>query len=151
MATDKHEKYARDIADRMRQPRTHDFYTGRGANAEYLGTATMEGDVGRIADGLLAEHWLWREGNGGKKYNEAMWVGRVKHLLQLREEVGAKGVSRTWPHPYENSLDTDYSWFFDAGGLYLYNLGALVEIRYPNGGVKSKLRFPNFTPKENTR
>src|SRR5688572_22069485 len=151
MAESKHEKYARDIADSMRQRRTHDFYTGRGEDAKYLGTAILDGDVARLADGLMAPHRLWREGNAEQKYTEETWEKRVRNLLRLREDVSPQHVFYEWPHPYKHSGETDYSWWFQAGGLYLLNLGALVEIKYPNGGVKSRLRFPTFTPKENTR
>ena len=133
----------------MLQIRAHDFYSGRGTEAKYLGTAVLDADVGRLADGLIAPFRLWREGNAEQKYTEGFWEQRVKNLLALREDIAPESVSYAWPHPYAHSGDTDYSWWFQAGGLYLYNLGALVEIRYPNGGIKSKLKFPTFTPKEN--
>lgn len=151
MAESKHEKYARHIADAMRQRRAHDFYSGRGEDAKYLGTALLDGDVGRIADGLLCRHGLWREDAVVQKYTEEIWEREVNHLLTLRREVAPGSVFSSWPHRHRNSRDTDYSWWFQAGGLYLLNLGALVEIKYPNGGVKSKLRFPTFTTEENTR
>jgi len=124
--------------------RTHDFYTGRGPTARYLGTAVLRVDVGVLADQLIAPYRLWREGNAEQKYTEGVWEKRVKNMLGLHEHVAPESVSYEWPHPYANSLDTDYSWWFDTGGLYILNLGALVEIRYPNGGIKSKLRLPNY-------
>lgn len=137
------------------QPRTHDFYLGRGPQAQLLGSALLTSDVGTLADKLLAPHRLWREGNPEKPFTDALWRSRVQDLLDSVDDVGGV-VHASWPHPYRNSLDSDYSWWFEKGGLYLYNLGALVEIRYPNGGIKSKLRFPDFTPhtdytEENTR
>lgn len=128
------------------QHRVHDFYAGRGPEARYLGTVVLREDVGKLADRLLAPHHLWREGNTGQKFTALTWTSRVRELLASVNDVAPESVSENWPHPYKNSLDSDYSWWFETGGLYLYNLGALVEIRYPGGGIKSKLRFPDFTP-----
>jgi hypothetical protein len=129
--------------------RIHDFYAGRGPQAKYLGTARLTTDVGRISDALLAPHGLWREGSDMRKFTDDVWAKRVSLLLESTSHLGEENAYYEWPHPYKNSLDTDYSWWFESGGLYLYNLGALVEIRYPNGGIKSKLRFPDFTPNTN--
>jgi hypothetical protein len=128
------------------QHRVHDFYAGRGPEAKYLGTVVLREDVSKLADRLMAPHRLWREGNAEQKFTAELWTKRVENLLASTEDVAPESVSREWPHPYRNSLDSDYSWWFESGGLYLLNLGALVEIRYPNGGIKSKLRLPNFTP-----
>lgn len=137
-------------ADRLRalqaQARTHDFYLGRGPDSEHLGTAKLRVDVGLLSDQLLAPYRLWREGNGDRPFTDEVWAKRVRNLLASTEDVYPGSVSYRWPHAYKNSLDSDYSWWFEKGGLYLYNFGALVEIRYPNGGIKSKLRFPDFTP-----
>ena len=129
------------------QPRWHDFYTGRGPQAQYLGTAKLTTDVGRLADLLLAPHRLWREGNAEQPFTEGVWAKRVANLLESTSHVAEEHTYYEWPHRHKNSLDTDYSWWFEKGGLYLYKLGALVDIRYHNGGIKSKLRFPDYTPK----
>ncbi len=128
------------------QPRVHDFYRGRGPQAVFLGSARLTSDVGTLSDRLLAPYRLWREGNAEQPFTEDVWARRVANLLESVNDTGGD-VWLDWPHPYKNSLDSDYSWWFEKGGLYLYNQGALVEIRYPNGGIKSKLRFPDYTPK----
>jgi hypothetical protein len=128
------------------QRRTHDFYLGRGPLAEFLGSVRVNVDVGVLSDQLLAPYRLWREGNAKQPYTDEVWKRRVDNLLDSTHEMDPHAVSISWPHPYKNSLESDYSWWFEKGGLYLYNQGALVEIRYPNGGIKSKLRFPDFTP-----
>ena len=136
--------------DRLRalhaQARTHDFYLGRGPEAEFLGSIHASLDVGVLSDQLLAPYRLWREGNAEQPFTDEVWKRRVYNLLDSTHDVDPRAVSVSWPHDYKNSLDSDYSWWFEKGGLYLYNFGALVEIRYPNGGIKSKLRFPDFTP-----
>lgn len=138
-----------DLRSVRSQRRTHDFYSGRGPEAKYLGSVRLMLDVGTLSDQLLAPYRLWREGNTEQKFTEEVWEKRVRNLLASTDHVDPEAVWREWPHPHKNSLDTDYSWWFEKGGLYLYNLGALVEIRYPNGGIKSKLRFPDFTPVTN--
>ena len=138
------------------QRKAHDFYLGRGPQAEFLGSIHVAVDVGVLADQLLAPFRLWREGNAQQPFTDDVWRRRVDNLLDSTHDVDPNAVGISWPHAYKNSLDSDYSWWFEKGGLYLYNFGALVEIRYPNGGIKSKLRFPDFTPgtaytEENTR
>jgi hypothetical protein len=137
------------IREALTGRRAHDFYVGRGPDAKYLGTASVCTDVGALADQLLSPYRPWREGGIERPFTEEVWERHVTNLLDSVHEVDASAVTITWPHPYPNSLDSDYSWWFEKGGLYLYNLGALVEIRYPNGGIKSKLRFPDFTPASN--
>lgn len=128
----------------------HDFYTGRGENARYLGTIWfpdgyrdgLKVDLGGpeyLATRHLSLPSLDNAGTS-QRYTQDNWEQYVYDAITLRQDLG--GASRSWPHPHKTTRETEWTWAFDTGAIYLHRFGAIVRIYYPTGGTRSRLRWP---------
>lgn len=130
----------------------HDFYAGRGPDATYLGTLYARYlDNARplnLLDGLVL-----RSDHQGGTYTADTWRDRVHGLLAATGHTNVTAVAdddsraaqlRAWPHDHDDSRGTEWAWFFDHGAIYLHHWGKLTAVFYPNGGSKTRLRFPTF-------
>lgn len=81
-----------------------DFYVGRGANAEWLGSIAFDG----YPDGIPA---VVRAALNEDEYRQA-----VRKMLTERDygTVPEQG----WPWPWKDSLLTDYAYTFDEGRVW---------------------------------
>ena len=133
----------------------HDFYQGRGPDAVYLGTLFAQPPVNprplNLLDGLVRP-----SDHQGGTYTLHTWRDRVTGLLTtlgttvrtvLAADEDRASQLRAWPHEYHSSRNTEWAWFFDHGAIYLHHRGALTAVFYPNGGSKTRLRFPDFDAK----
>lgn len=113
-------------------PQRADFYVGRGATAEYLGTLQYEGDP------VDVEVWELFQSLDEDTYTEQDYRQEVADLLSNRatDTVGQTPVPE-WPHPYASSDDTPWTYAFDAGTVYIYRYGvemAAVRCNYTRPG-----------------
>ena len=81
-----------------------DFYVGRRADAEWIGSIAWDGySTGIPADIRTAP-------------SEVLFRENVAAFLKTRED--ATLPSEGWPWPWANSQTTDYSYAFDVGRVY---------------------------------
>jgi hypothetical protein len=136
----------------MSTMKAHDFYQGRGPDAVYLGTLFAQPPVNTRPLNLLDALVRPSDHQGGT-YTLDTWRDRVAALLThlgttvptvLAADVDRASQLLAWPHEYDDSRRSEWAWFFDAGAIYLHHLGKLTAVFYPNGGSKTRLRFPTF-------
>lgn len=91
-----------------------DFYVGRGAEAEWLGSIAWDGyPVGVFtgSDGLVlgidTEDW---------------WRGEVAKFIERRSD-GTK-PEMGWPWPWSDSGTTDFAYAFDEGQVWVCGFGS---------------------------
>jgi hypothetical protein len=115
-----------------------DFYVGRGANAEWLGSVAWDGYPSGF-DFLGAK-------------TEAEWRANVVAEIEKRED--GTPVAAGWPWPWEDSGTTDYAYAFDGGKVWASNFGG--EWFDPLGpepdddGSDVKVQFPNMSHRKAT-
>lgn len=78
-----------------------DFYVGRGATAEWLGSIAFDGYPSGIADNVL------------HATTEARYRAAVDDFLTA-EASHATRPSEGWPWPWKDSRTTDYAYAFDG-------------------------------------
>lgn len=79
-----------------------DYYVGRGADAEWLGSTAWDGYEKELPTWLLAPC-----------ASEAEWRDRVSAFLAKRDD--ATTPDQGWPWPWDDSRTTDRQYTFDAG------------------------------------
>lgn len=103
-----------------------DFYVGRGADAQYLGTAPSA--PARLAPGVF------------QRLDQDEYTER-----QFRSFVGAFVSTERWPHPYASSDETSWTYAYDKGSVYVYHYGVeMVVIRC--NAFRTAHRNPNGRP-----
>lgn len=81
-----------------------DFYAGRGANAEWLGSIAWDGYPSGIGEAILAAP------------DEASFRDAVKSALAERDDGTPPEMG--WPWPWDTSHTTDFSYAFDEGAVH---------------------------------
>jgi hypothetical protein len=118
----------------------HDFYRGRGAKAQYMGSVqTPYSPLELLVDtGFL---------NGGIGDGVAepgalgvRWERTVRVLLNSNDT----GVS-TWPHEYRTSAESDWSWHMEPTCLFVYRRGTPYLSLSPLAKRPSTTAFPVVT------
>lgn len=82
-----------------------DFYVGRGANAEWLGSIAWDG----YPEGNPSDNYLFQSKNEEEFRKEVEQV--------IKENDGIK-VEEGWPWPWEDSRKTDYSYAWDENKVW---------------------------------
>jgi hypothetical protein len=86
-----------------------DFYIGRGADAEWLGSIAWDGHPGSIPEHILRVD---------KTEN---FRAAVEQFIDLRDD-GTKPADG-WPWPWDDSRTTDYAYAFDDGKVWASSFG----------------------------
>jgi hypothetical protein len=84
-----------------------DFYVGKGAGAEWIGSITYDGDPDGSPGCCL----------GAK--SEAEWRERVAAMLADLKPNVRTCPSEGWPWPWDDSRMTDYAYTFDQGQAWI--------------------------------
>jgi len=117
-----------------------DFYVGRGAKAEWIGSISMDG----YPEGITPENYNWPE--GGHLFDsitEDEFRNRVELFFKDRNDVTLP--EQGWPWPWNNSNLTDYSYAFDDDKVYGTCFGhGWWEANNP----KDDENFPKFSDDE---
>jgi hypothetical protein len=82
-----------------------DFYVGRGANAEWIGSIAYDGYVDGPVSGILSV-----------ASSEDVWRQLVHDGVSKRSDGTLP--EQGWPWPWENSHTTDWSYTFDDGRVW---------------------------------
>lgn len=118
----------------------HDFYRGRGAKAQYMGSAQLPDNPlellvdtgflnGSIGDGVAEPGALG-----------VRWERTVRVLLNSNDT----GVT-TWPHGYRTSAESDWSWHMEPTCLFVYRRGTPYLSLSPLAKRPSTTAFPVVT------
>lgn len=122
-----------------------DFYIGRGAHAEWLGSIAWDG----YPDGLTRTGVLTAE-------TKETFRTAVTAMLVSRDDgtVPAQG----WPWPWNNSHTTDYSYAFDGSEVWVTNYGyrwytargyvGRDDDYDGDGDGEKETVFPDMTPRQ---
>lgn len=121
---------------------TADFYLGRGDRAEFLGS---------VPAGNPDQVEIWNRfvpaADATRPFDERSFGSAVANLL------AAQGSRRAlWPHGYESSADTPWTYSFDTGALYVDRFGYPFAVVYCNRGrrnrptIKNPTRYPLMRP-----
>lgn len=87
-----------------------DFYVGRGASAEWLGSIAWDGyPNGGEPEVVLAA------------VTEAEFRAEVADLLARQDDATTPELG--WPWPWENSRGSDFSYWFDQGNVWVSEFG----------------------------
>jgi hypothetical protein len=118
-----------------------DFYVGRGADAEWLGSIAWDGYPDGIDERVL------------KAKTEKTYRKTVQKFLETLDD--ATLPSQGWPWPWDDSCTTDYSYAFDAKKKRVYAsyfghawFNPLKSRPKVSEGAK-KVVFPNMAAKQN--
>lgn len=90
-----------------------DFYIGRGAKAEWIGSVAWDG-------------YQWAEDPTceiASARTEEEFVAAVTAEFRDRKDVTLPADG--WPWPWNDSNTTDYAYCFDEGGVHAYCFGVL--------------------------
>lgn len=122
-----------------------DFYVGRGAEAEWLGSIAWDGHPGSI--------FTTGDIDLPPAVDELVWRELVAEYLARRED--ATLPEQGWPWPWENSRTTDYAYAFEGGDIYGSSFGhEWFDVREPepedDSGVKVAV-FPDMTAHQNVK
>jgi hypothetical protein len=139
-------------------PEPADFYLGRGANAEYLGSLIDESGAPEDIDVWTRFQSLNDENFTVSDFREE--VADLLHALTTEPDSELWKETRTWPWDYPSSDGTPWAYVFDAGTVYVYRYGvemAAVRCNYTRngpGGIREPRRpqsvallFPAFVCK----
>lgn len=110
----------------MNTPEPADFYMGRGANAEYLGSVVTAGAPEDI------EVWERFQNLDDENYAPKDFVDEVRDLRHATHDTPP-----AWPWSYPSSAETPWAYVFDAGTVYVYRYGvemAAVRCNYTRPG-----------------
>lgn len=86
-----------------------DFYVGRGADAQWLGSIAWDGHPDGIDEAILAAS------------DEAGFRAAVAAFLVTRED--ATRPEQGWPWPWDSSHTTDFAYALDAGRVLASSFG----------------------------
>lgn len=86
-----------------------DFYLGRGADAQWLGSIAWDGYPAGLNPSLLADK------------SEATYFLDFALHISTREDFTSP--EEGWPWPWDNSHTTDYAYAFDAGQVWCCHYG----------------------------
>lgn len=118
-----------------------DFYVGRGADAEWLGSVGMDGYpsgvFGPDCDDLPAE------------LDEAGWRAYVAR--HIASEGHGTTPDQGWPWPWDDSGTTDYAYAFDDGSVWASNFGSewFNPAEEPEDDLPETAAFPDMTARKN--
>jgi len=118
-----------------------DFYVGRGADAEWLGSVAMDG----YPDGIPSEV---KCAKGEQEYRDyvAAFLSATDH---------ATVPERGWPWPWNDSQTTDYAYAFDGGDVFASCFGCawfdpeMPEPEYDDDRRTKVAVFPDMTARKN--
>jgi hypothetical protein len=109
-----------------------DFYVGRGASAEWIGSVAWDGYPSGF-DFLGAK-------------TEPDWRAAVAGELAGRED--ATTPENGWPWPWDDSGTTDYAYAFDGGKVWASDFGGdwfdPLGPEPKDSGSRTKVAFPNM-------
>jgi len=128
-----------------------DFYLGRGRDAKYLGTA------GDCSPGQLAV-WVRFTADDPEVelFHAASFSTAVLDLMNNDEPVpepdhygevlrfGRRSWT-TWPHEYDTSAGTAWTYSFDKGSVFVDRNGFPFAVIYCNGG-RNPVPYPTLAP-----
>ena len=115
-----------------------DYYVGRGATAEWLGSAANDGYFDGVPCAI-------REAT-----SEAAFRAAVTEYLTSRRDGTTPDLG--WPWPWEDSATTDYAYAFDTDAVYASHYGcpwvpaAGKESVHPENGEPPV--FPDMTARK---
>lgn len=108
-----------------------DFYLGRGPEALYLGTA---------ANASPAQLEAWRHFTTAdpvrQRYTSADFRRAVSIVLNAPGSQYGRTPWRTWPHAYEDSTQTAWSYSFYMGSVHVDHFGFPQAVIYCNQARK---------------
>ena len=109
-----------------------DFYVGRGKDAEWLGSISLDGYPDGIDTALLKSTTLQQ------------YKARLRSFLSKRNDV--THPKDGWPWPWDDSNTTDCAYAFDKGRVHISWFGSPWQLatskRYPKEGEGQE--FPNM-------
>jgi hypothetical protein len=110
-----------------------DFYVGRGADAEWIGSIAFDGYPDGIPPKLFDSK------------SEAAYRKRVAAFFDERDDVTRPADG--WPWPWEDSLTSDYAYAFDGGRVWAHNCCWFNPKREPADDHKCKGQgtFPDMS------
>lgn len=95
-----------------------DFYVGRGAEAEWLGSIAWDG----YPDGIELQDEEWPPGQRlFDATTEDQFRNRVAAFFNGRNDVTLPKDG--WPWPWDDSSTTDYAYAFDGGKVWASGFG----------------------------
>lgn len=114
-----------------------DYYVGRGANAEWLGSIAWDGD--NLPEEICAAT------------DEATFRKSIAEWLSTRND--ATLPKQGWPWPWNDSRTTDYSFAFDDGCVYRTYFGHGWQLATshepPEDDDTPKVEFPDMSKVKN--
>jgi hypothetical protein len=113
-----------------------DFYIGRGAKAEWLGSVAWDG----YPDGF--EKTLFQQ------RTPKAWRRAVQIMLAGRDD--ATTPDKGWPWPWEDSHTTDYAYAYEKGKIYAscYGSAWFNPLRPPEDPKDGQVVFPNMKARQ---
>ena len=123
------------------KPEAVDFYVGNKADIKYLGTLFVPFGS---PEHLKALTRFSNEGMAGF-FEEAQFRAA---LAELAAGWGGfedpYGWVDSWPHPYEKSIETPWTYRYDHSAVHVYQSGYLVETILCNGSREPYPHFPTM-------
>jgi hypothetical protein len=126
-----------------------DFYIGRGASAEWIGSIAWDGYPGGVGGGKKTQH-----GRAALASTSADEFRKHATAFIENREDGTK-PAYGWPWPWEDSNTTDYAYAFDDGCVWASCFGspwwkaADKEPEDHDEQEGEKPVFPNMKDKQN--
>ena len=127
-----------------------DFYIGRGANAEWLGSTAWDG----YPDGIRPhDKKKWPDGESlFDATTENVFRERLAAYFNDRRDVTMP--SDGWPWPWNDSGTTDYAYAFDGGKVWASSFGCewfdpLQE--EPEDAKEDAAVFPDMSARKNVK
>ena len=116
-----------------------DFYIGRGATAEWIGSIAWDGYPDGIPAPIL------------NATDEDTFRAEVAALLSQRDDGTTPDMG--WPWPWDDSGTTDYAYAFDGGQVYASNFGCSwwpATAEEPDDGQAKAAVFPDMSDRKAT-
>lgn len=122
-----------------------DFFVGRGPDARWIGSITGAPFPAELRSLHSLAGGDPESADEGNPYVVTDFMDEVEQLL-VDFEDGITYVNGGVRPPHAEG--TVWSYCFDAGAVYVYQDGYLIEILYPNGGRKPA-ELPDVTKESN--
>lgn len=117
-----------------------DFYSGHKETLSYLGTLWVPDGS---PEGLSARQRFTDESLTDRRYfAEADYLAAVEQLMESTDR--STNGSKHWPHKYVSSIDTPWTYRFQAASVLVYQGGYLVQTLLCNGSREPYQYFPNL-------
>lgn len=116
-----------------------DFYSGHKETLTYLGTVWVPDGS---PEGIRARQRFSDESlPEGELFVADDFLAAVEQLMKAPDMPSS---TKSWPHPYRNSIRTPWSYRFQSNGVHIYQGGYLVQTILCNGSREPYAYFPNL-------